>query len=223
MRNLPQELLTELTVEFSRIGHLVEIVLNTGNPALNLYYADVDGDVVWDSGQGFGVRTYLSRGIAFDKAQYSLLPKVDNLSFEIDNVQLEVSAAVMNNETRGKQCNIWRAAFGHAAHSANKNPYGVIGATPLFIGYLDRTEITNQRASFTVLNHFQKWNMPTPRRRHSAKCPWTFKDADTCKYGGIESWCDHSYDRCLALNNALNFGGFRWLPSLVDREIRWGR
>jgi len=159
--------------------------------------------------------TYYSRGIEFDAAQYSLLPKVDNLTFEIDNVGLEISALVMNQETRGKQCIIYRAAF--------DDDLQVIGIAPLFIGYLDKIEIDHQRGRFEVYNQFIKWNTLTPRRKHSATCHWVFKDTETCRYAGGQTWCDHSWDRCVALANTQYFSGDRWLPSLVDGNIKWGR
>jgi len=44
----------------------------------------------------------------------------------------------------------------------------------------------------------------------------------TCRYAGAEAWCDRSWERCLALTNTINSGGFRWLPGLFDKEINWG-
>jgi len=44
-----------------------------------------------------------------------------------------------------------------------------------------------------------------------------------CLYAGGETWCDRTYARCLVLGNTDNFGGFRWLPSIIDKEIWWGR
>jgi hypothetical protein len=35
-------------------------------------------------------------------------------------------------------------------------------------------------------------------------------------------WCDQSYKRCEDLGNTDNFGGFRWLPYLLNRSFKWG-
>lgn len=35
--------------------------------------------------------------------------------------------------------------------------------------------------------------------------------------------CDRSYSRCSYLNNTANFSGARWLPSILDKTIWWGR
>jgi hypothetical protein len=45
----------------------------------------------------------------------------------------------------------------------------------------------------------------------------------TCKYAGAETWCDRSWDRCYALSNTINFGGFRYLPGIIGRQINWGQ
>jgi hypothetical protein len=44
-----------------------------------------------------------------------------------------------------------------------------------------------------------------------------------CAYIGSETWCDQSYDRCSALGNADNFGGMRFIPSIAEKEIWWGK
>lgn len=45
----------------------------------------------------------------------------------------------------------------------------------------------------------------------------------TCKYVGGGSWCDYSWERCMALSNQLNFEGLRWILSLQQKEIWWGK
>jgi hypothetical protein len=64
--------------------------------------------------------------------------------------------------------------------------------------------------------------MLTPRHIYGAECRATFKST-RCGYVGAETWCDHSWERCIALNNKINFRGLRWLPYLIDKQIWWGR
>jgi len=47
-------------------------------------------------------------------------------------------------------------------------------------------------------------------------CRFKFKDA-WCKYAGVETQCDRSLERCRALSNSVNFGGF---PGIGSRGIR---
>lgn len=61
----------------------------------------------------------------------------------------------------------------------------------------------------------------------------TFQNNEQLRVGGVtrclangirtdSTWCDHSYNRCLALANTNNFGGFRFLPDLASKELTWG-
>jgi len=94
----------------------------------------------------------------------------------------------------------------------------------IFSGVLDSARITHQRASFDVYNPLIFWKRKTPRRIHQSSCPWPFAiDGSPCQYAGAETWCDQSFERCLELGNTDNFGGFRFLPDLQDKQIWWGK
>jgi len=218
MRSLPPELLSEISKEAFSIGHLIKITLyNVATQTdVPIYLTDKDMDVHYDLGDGAGVKQYLSRGIEFEGGQQSLSSKVDSIAFEVDNVSLEFSSYVMNYETRGKGCIIYRAAFDDSLQ--------VIGHTVLFPGILDRVEIEYGRARFEVLNSFVAWAMLTPRRHHSATCPWTFKGTN-CGYAGALTSCDKSWTQCTERARTADFGGFRWIQSLEsgDKQITWGK
>jgi phage-related protein len=55
-----------------------------------------------------------------------------------------------------------------------------------------------------------------------SSCPWVFKGTE-CAYSGGESTCDQTYERCRFLSNTDNFGGDRFINSLMQKEIWWGR
>ena len=366
MRSVPTALNTELLKGANFLCHLVEMYLSS-----TVYFTDLDIDVFYNDQQ------YLSRGLSFDGAAYSLSPQIDKISFQIDNVGLEFSAFVLNQEVRGKRCTIRLAAMrgkdevilnggfetagaggedvladwtehksenatiikdGTVAHSGtasarlyipnaghyamlwqsmeltprkrysmklryktspgvNANlhfkdsgsnvalkadgtwgavgtginlspqtnftettiiflvhenytnyniylgttgdtgyiywddvsivpldvpPASVLATAILFSGIIDGGKLDHQRARFDVLSPFVFWRRKTPRRIHQATCPWPFKGT-RCGYAGGETWCDQSFDRCAALSNTNSFGGFRWLPSLQNKEIWWGR
>ncbi len=201
MKTLPAELTAELIKEYHHLCHLFELKLTA-----TVYYSDADVDIYYDG------HWWYSKGIDFDAVRLSTSPKVDNISLGIDNVDKGFSGTVLAEEVRGKECNVWQAAL-------NKN-MGVIGVVKIFMGYIDAIEIDNRRANIQLYNHFIRWRLLTPRRVHAATCQWTFTGTEC---GGAGAWCDHSWERCLALGNTLNFGGFRWLPYLVDKQIWWGR
>ena len=106
--------------------------------------------------------------------------------------------------------------------------YSLIGdtSTIIFEGTIDSWGMAEDKLKITIVSMFVQWSQKA-LRRHSSSCAWkVFKGsgADSpCKYTGTATWCDRTYIRCQALNNTDNFGGFRWLPDIVDKEIWWGR
>lgn len=204
MRSLPAQLNTELLKEASFLAHLVEFYFSS-----TIYHTDLDIDVLWNS------HTYQSRGLSFSAAEFSLSPQIDKISVELDNVNGEFSSFALGEEVRGKKCVIRLAAL--------SAPATVLAASAKFAGVIDSCSIDHQRAKFEVYNPWLFWKRKTPRRNHQASCPWSFKSAGLCQYNGSETWCDQSFDRCMAVNNQDNFGGFRFLPSLVNKQIWWGR
>ena len=97
------------------------------------------------------------------------------------------------------------------------------GTATLFMGYIDAWELNEETLKLTAVSIMSAWSQTT-LNLHSPSCRWKkFKDASTCKYAGDETWCDRTYSHCLVLENTANFGGFRWIPSIVDKTIWWGR
>lgn len=92
----------------------------------------------------------------------------------------------------------------------------------IFEGILDGWTLSEGQLSLNVTSILSQWAQRT-LAQHSPSCRWKTFKGDECKYTGSETWCDRSYSRCDALSNTDNFGGFRWLPSIVDVEIWWGR
>ena len=92
----------------------------------------------------------------------------------------------------------------------------------LFEGILDSWGISEDKLNLTVTNILSRWAQRT-LSTHSSSCRWKQFKGEECGYVGAATWCDRTYARCLALGNEANFGGFKWLPSIVDKEIWWGR
>jgi hypothetical protein len=203
LRGLPAELIAELVKECHFQRHLYKFSFSS-----ILRYTDADIDIY------YGGYWWLSRGIEFDAAKYSASPRVDNITLDIDDVDRTFKTIVLSEEIRGKECLIYKVAL-------DKN-MAVLGASILFLGYCDAFENDNQRHQQEVFNHFIRWKMLTPRHIHGADCRVTFKST-RCGYTGAETWCDHSWERCVVLSNKINFRGFRWLPYLIEKPIWWGR
>jgi len=99
-------------------------------------------------------------------------------------------------------------------------------STMIFEGTIDGWNMTEDNLTINVVSQFVQWSQKA-LRLHSSSCGWRKFKGNTpdspCMYSGTEPWCDRTYARCMALNNTANFGGYRWLPSIVDKEIWWGR
>jgi hypothetical protein len=126
-----------------------------------------------------------------------------------------MSKLVMTSEVRAKTVIIRLAVLDTVPQ--------VIGTTVLFSGLVDSVRVNKKTARFQFFNHMILWKKKIPRRNHNVLCQWTFKDANTCRYSGSAyTTCDRSWDDCSARQNTVNFGGFRYVNSLVDRQIWWG-
>lgn len=204
MKSLPSSLLDTFKSGYFRYAHLLEINIS---PAL--YYTTLDIPIT------FGGNTYTPRGFEVENIIQSSKPSVDSITLNIDNIDGALTPYL--EDMRGKTLSIKLVALDGNGE--------VIGGTAVIVfnGVVNSIEQTPSEVSITADDIFLFWKKKTPKRIHQATCPWTFKDANTCKYSGAETWCDQSFERCQALGNTANFGGFRFLPALKDKKIWWGR
>jgi len=92
----------------------------------------------------------------------------------------------------------------------------------LFHGILDSWELSEGRIRLTATNVLNTWQEHS-LSRHSSSCRWRAFKGPECQYVGSAVHCDRSYTRCVELGNQANFGGFRFLPDIVDKEVWWGK
>ena len=203
MISLPPELTAELSNEVSFTCYAIEIAYTTP-----IRYNNSDVDIFIEGNKftafPFNVtRIDLSAGMS-----------VQNISIDFDNVSTALSAVVLNDDIRGTE-----SRFYFVALDASINTIGYI---TLFVGYVAEISFDDTKISITFLDEMLRWRDKT-LNTHTPLCPWRFKDPNTCKYSGTETWCDKTYDRCTALGNTVHFGGFRYLPDITEKEIWWGR
>ena len=207
MRTLPQALITELAGGVNEANFLIYLIdIETATPK---YLTNADQKIYYES------KVYVPWGMDFGGVEYSISPTVDKVSVDLDNTDEAFSQLMQTTELRGK-----RFLMRIAALDQNM---GVIGAPVIpFDGILDTCRAKKKNFKMDVFNHMILWKKKIPRRTHQPTCTWTFKDSVTCKYAGATATCDKSWEECVAMGNSLNFGGFRWLPSLADKSIWWG-
>lgn len=138
---------------------------------------------------------------------------IDRMTIDIDNAGLIFSAILLGEDVRNKTV---IQSFG-CLNADNK----IIAVAEFFRGVLSDWDIAEDKARVTIVNEFILWKKKT-LRICSSTCPWGFKETE-CGYAGAETWCDQSYEHCLSLGNENNFGGHRFLPSIMEKEIWWGR
>jgi hypothetical protein len=208
MKTASQALSNELLKEANCLCFLVVFDVSVGAVPAIFRYTSLDVNIV------YGGNIHYSRGMTFSGAEYSISPQVGKISFAIDNVDRAFSSLILNREVRGKRCDILLCALNW--------PATIIGVSTLFSGVIDGAGFDHQRASFDVFNPFVFWRRRVPRRIHQSTCPWEFAKIE-CTYVGIYETCDKSYEDCILRENTDNFGGFRFLPSMIQKKVSWGR
>lgn len=159
--------------------------------------------------------TYYSRGLEISPSQFQLDMSIDKASVQLDNTDRSIGAIIEANVIWNKVARIRVAALTDVG--------AVSGQEVIFTGVVDSAEYNEQRAKFNIYNILIFWKRKVPRRQYSPSCQVpNFKDA-YCGYSGTETWCDRSWERCLALDNHNNHRGFRWIAELEGKQIYWGR
>lgn len=221
MRNIDGAILNEIEKEVTSTFMLLEL-----NLASDYYYTDRDHDISYDG------NLYLPRGFEFSNISYAANMTVDKVTLDLDNAGLEFSAILLGEDVRNKTAKLSFGCYGEEGVQWDSavewdsavqwiQRQVILGTVVLFRGIISDWMLSELKASMTIVNEFVLWKKKTLRIAQ-ASCPWTFKGAE-CSYTGVETWCDQSYERCQVLSNTDNFGGFRFLPSIAEKEIWWGR
>lgn len=209
MRTINQSILDELAAQELRPFILIHMDID----GTDYRYTDCDVALV-SGGNRFDPHPF-----SLEPVRYSIGHVVDLAKCSFSNLGDTFTAEFVGGDPRGSD-----VTFQFVALDADYQI--IVGALTFFMGEIDGWSLDEEALPIIVSNQFSQWSQRTLSRQ-SASCRWKkFKgdDADSpCMYAGGESWCDRTYARCTALSNTANFGGQRWLPSIMDREIWWGR
>ena len=203
MRDLSELVEAAMASEEGKMFWFLEFQFNT-----TVRYTDAEIDF-YAGGDKFETMPFEIQTINFGAKT-----SVDKVIVNIANVDLQMSAIFLNEDVMNK----WGILYVGFLDTNN-----VIIGDPIeiFRGLVSTWELNEPTASIVLMNEFVFWNKRT-LRKHPPSCRWAFKGTE-CTYAGAETWCDRSYARCGALSNTDNFGGERWLPDLMEREIYWGK
>lgn len=212
MRNYDAAMTEQLIAEVTQMYFLLEFQFTSAT----YRYTDRDVSVFYASNR------YYPINFKFDNISLSGSMSVDNVTLSIDNVDRVFSGILLNEDCRNQPVII---RFG-----VRRKPPDVLGVEQpeedivedMFTGILAGWDIEgDSKVNIEVVNEFILWNKKT-LRKHSASCPWSFKGTE-CNYKGTGiAICDKTYDTCLSIGNNDQFGGFRFLPSIQEKETWWG-
>jgi len=153
---------------------------------------------------------------SMDPIQYSSVRIVDQARIKVDNLDSVMTALFVGGTPEGSEAVIELGLIDADGCLAGGE------TVTLFEGTIDAWVLDEGTVKITLASLMARWSQRT-LSTHSASCRWKDFKGTECGYSGSEDWCDRTYTRCEALNNQAHFGGFRWLPSLMDKEIWWGR
>jgi len=203
MRDLSELVEAAMASEEGKMFWFLEFQFNT-----TVRYTDAEIDF-YAGGDKFETMPFEIQTINFGAKT-----SVDKVIVDIANVDLQMSAIFLNEDVINKW-GILQIGFLDSNNTMIDQPIEI------FRGLVSTWKLTEPKAEIVLMNEFVFWNKRT-LRKHQASCRWAFKGTE-CTYAGAETWCDRSYARCGALSNTDNFGGERWLPDLMEREIYWGK
>ena len=204
MRNWPANFIAQLEAEGYRPHHL--IAFNFSTP---LRYTNCDIPLI------YGGNLFSPRPFDVSDISYSIGSSVDKLSFEIDMADRD--ASLLEEFVGGTP----RDTTTHLYLQVLDGDMQEISTVVLFQGMIDSCNYTPPNLSISVASFHSLWNKRS-MEISSPTCRRNFKRPD-CGYGGAETWCDRSWNRCTDLANTDRFNGFRFLPDLEEKEIWWGQ
>ena len=238
MRNIDSSILAKLQAGELRPFYLLEIIIDE----VSFRYTDcdvpialpddivlavedatlrVDGTISGGITETQVPAVYASTSFSFQPIVYSANKIVDKAKVQIQIIDDPgLKAAFIGGTPQGSEVILRGIVV--------DDDYSIVGDTSviLFEGTIDDWNLNEAKLNFGVASIFVQWSQKA-LRRHSSSCAWKEFRGNTpdspCFYSGAENRCDRTYVRCEALGNTDNFGGFRWLSSIVDKEIWWGR
>ena len=207
-RPISSTLLEELAKSTLRPFLLISTTIND----ITYRYTDCDVPIVYDG------ETYLTIAFTIGAIQYSIIDIVDSMDVTFDNVGLQLYTSFIAGEAQGSDFTVRIVLLDEDYQIIDEENVYI-----LFDGFIDEWTMDEMKIQVRIVNIFTTWKQKT-LSRHPASCRWKVFGGEECKYPNAQdTTCDRSYARCIELDNESNFGGFRHLPDLEDKELWWGR
>lgn len=161
------------------------------------------------------VGIYKPLGMEFRSIKYGTSSIVDNVTLELNDVELKIFERFEYLAPREPQ-RITIAAVTLTMEGA------FIGSTIIWDGFVSGWTHSKGIMKVKAVSVFDRWsNLTTSKFTHS--CRWKKFKGIECGYSGAETSCDRSYDTCNDIySNKDNFGGFRWIMSSKSKPSHGG-
>jgi len=179
------------------------------------YYRYTDLDVpVYYADDSTSLNKFEVRDFKFTRIGYSMSNIVDDCQVEIENRDSIMTAIFSTSDDfQGENGKIWLCLLNDVGQ--------VIGTIVMFSGLLDSFVLTEENIEISLVTLFYNWDKSVGHRQ-PGRCRYPVFGGTQCKYSGSATTCDRRYTTCLSYNNDQNFGGFRWLADLQNKEFQWG-
>jgi hypothetical protein len=204
MKNWPVLFVAELEKENYKPFHLLQMEFS---PILRYTTADVP--------LAYQGNEFSPRAFEIPELKYSIDSGVDKITIEIDMADRD--ATLLEEFIGGTPGDIPVHLYLQVLNEYMQ----AISTAILFSGRIDSFEKGTSLLSVAVASFHSLWNKRT-MEISTPTCRRNFKQPD-CGYAGAATWCDRSWSRCTNLNNTDRFNGFRFIPSLSEADLWWGR
>lgn len=202
MKDFDNSLLIQMSAELSTPFWLVDLSISESTMHRT---TSLDIDIA------YGGNLYSSFQVQINPISYTLSMSVDKVRLDYSNVSLAMSSIVLNNNIKKRPAIVYLGAMNGLVPVVEAVYYGIVS----------EWSADESLVEIQVVNEFIFWNKKTLRLPADI-CQWPFKSTE-CAYAGAATICNGTYSRCTFLSNTNNFGGSRFLPSLEEKEIYWGK
>jgi len=202
MRAFNDDLFRELQKETAKPFYMAEFKLDRA-----YRYTDCDIQITHQD------QAYIPIPFSVQSIVWTADLSVDRIVLEFSNIRKWFSAMLLGENTANKPAIL--------SFCCINDRYQPIAVEELFRGIISEWKLRENRASVELVNELVFWRKRALRTAQSS-CRWAFKGKE-CGYKGTQTWCNQTWDQCSKLNNTANFGGFRFLPSLMEKKIWWGK
>lgn len=197
MRDINATFLSEKNKKENRPIHLYTIEDYDGSGSA-LRFAEWSTDIV------FGGQTYQKFPIKFVSISENNRGQIDTVQIVLANVSRLIQSYLEDFDFGGKKVTI---------RTVWENQLSDSSAYIDDIYYIDSYTADQDSVTFNLSGKLDILDVQLPRRTYSRNfCGWRFKSTE-CGYGGSETTCNKTKQRCKQLINFQRFGGFPSIPS----------